>query len=312
MLKRCLRQTALFFLTILFISFVAFLLLHMASSDPAEIRLARAGIAYTPEQLEATREELGLNDPLFVQYFRWLKGLALGDLGTSLYSDLPVADQILSALPNTLMLSAATLVLSVSLSLLLGILCALRQSGVLDRIVMAMSNGMAALPGYFVSLVFLMLFALRLQLVPVIIREPDLQTMILPAVALSFGLIPGYVRQVRAVISGELHRAYVTGAKSRGIRTRRIFIRHILRNSALPLLNMVGLSLGGLIGGSIIVETIFGWPGLGLLAMDAISQRDYTMLQGYIVLVATAYFLINLVIDFCGRFLTVQQKRAED
>lgn len=305
-MKRFLSQLASFFLTILFITFIAFLLLHLASSDPAEIRLARTGVAYTQEQLETLREELGLKDSFLIQYIRWLGSLLKGDFGISMYSGLPVKKEVLAALPNTLFLAFMTLLLTAVLTLTGGFFCALHQDSLFDRIIMTVANILAALPGYFVSLLLLLIFALRLSLFPVIVQKASFQALILPATALAVGLIPDYIRQIRAIISRELQQPYVLGARSRGIRERDIFMRHVIRNSALPLLNLVGISLGTMIGGSIIIETIFGWPGLGLLAMDAISHRDYTMLQGYIVIVAAAYFLINSAVDLFGKKINPQ------
>lgn len=310
-MKRLPSKLLTFLITILLITFIAFALLRLASSDPAEIQLARTGVTYTAERLEALRRELGLDAPFLLQYFRWLGGLVQGDLGLSMSTGLPVASQLFSALPNTLLLSGITLAISAVVSLALGILCALRQGSLFDRFVMALTNALAALPGYFISLVLLYVFALKLRLFSVLITSVTLKSLILPAAALSIGLIPPYVRQIRATLAAELVKPYVLGARSRGVRESRIFFFHLLRNSALPLLSMAGISLSVTLGGSIIIESIFGWPGLGLLAMNAVSNRDYTMLQGYIVFIASACFILNSLIDFLGVFLDPRQEAGE-
>ena len=193
-MKRLPSKLLTFLITILLITFIAFALLRLASSDPAEIQLARTGVTYTAERLEALRRELGLDAPFLLQYFRWLGGLVQGDLGLSMSTGLPVASQLFSALPNTLLLSGITLAISAVVSLALGILCALRQGSLFDRFVMALTNALAALPGYFISLVLLYVFALKLRLFSVLITSVTLKSLILPAAALSIGLIPPYVK----------------------------------------------------------------------------------------------------------------------
>ena len=306
-----LRELASFLITLLLITFLAFSLLYLAPSDPAEIQLARTGIAYTPEELASLRKELGLADPFWLQYLRWLRNLLLGDLGLSMSTRLPVADCLLAALPNTLLLALATLTVSACFSLLFGIFCAVYQDTFFDRSILALSNALAALPGYFISLLLLYFFALRLRIFSVLTLQANLKNLILPAVALSFGLIPLYIRQIRAAFCTELAKPYITGVRSRGVHNYRIFFCHALKNCASPLLNMAGISLSTLLGGSIIVESIFGWPGLGLLAMEAVTKRDYTLLQGYIVFVAIAYFFLNSLIDFLSLKLDPRQRLPE-
>lgn len=301
-----------FILTFLGITFLSFLLIHLSPSDPAEIILSRSGGFFSEEQLFQKREELGLNDPLLVQYINWLNDILHGDLGTSMHNRQPVADELARALPNTLSLSIVTLLFSFLVSILLGVCSAMTQGSIFDRIVMMLANFLASMPGYFASLLLLYVFSLKLNLFPVLLDDAAWLSIILPTLALSVGLIAPYTRQIRAVISQESKKLYVLGASSRGVSKIRIYVIHILRNCITTLLTMAGVSLGTLLGGSIIVERIFGWPGLGSLAMDAITHRDYTMLQGYIVVVATAYFVINYVVDALCPVLDPRQKIAEE
>ena len=300
-----------FILTFFGITFLSFLLIHLSPSDPAELILGRSGGFFSEEQLFQKREELGLNDPLLEQYINWVNDILHGDLGTSMHNRQPVADELARALPNTLSLSIVTLLFSFLVSILLGVCSAMTQGSIFDRIVMMLANFLASMPGYFASLLLLYVFSLKLKFFPVLLDNAAWPSIILPTLALSVGLIAPYTRQIRAVISQESKKLYVLGACSRGVSKIRIYVIHILRNCITTLLTMAGVSLGTLLGGSIIVETIFGWPGLGSLAMDAITHRDYTMLQGYIVVVATAYFIINYVVDELCPILDPRQKIAE-
>lgn len=310
--RRILIQLVQFILTFLGVTFLSFLLIYLAPSDPAEIMLSRSGGVFSEEQLVQKREELGLNDPLGIQYGKWLKNILRGDLGNSMHSRQPVMAELTKAVPNTLSLSIATLLFSFFVSLLLGMWSAMLQGSIFDRCLMLLVNFFASMPGYFASLILLYVFSLKLKLFPVILEETVWPTILLPIVALSVGLIAPYTRQIRAVVSQESKKLYVLGADSRGISKLRIYGVHILRNCAATLLTMAGVSFGVLLGGSIIVETIFGWPGLGRLAMDAIHHRDYTMIQGYIVVVATAYFIINCIVDGLSSMLDPRQKIAEE
>lgn len=306
------NQLVQFLLTFLCITFLSFLLIHLSPSDAAEIQLNRGGSSYTTEQLDSMREEMGLNRPLLIQYGSWLVSLLHGDLGCSMHNRLPVIDELIKTGPNTLFLAGVTMAISIAVSLLLGVSSAMYQGSLYDRIVMMLSNVLAAMPGYFISLVLMYIFALKLGLFNVIGNSADWSSVILPASALSIGMIAPYTRQIRAVVIQESQKLYVLGVRSRGALRSRIYGIHILRNCATTLLSLAGVSLGVLIGGSIIVETIFNWPGLGRLAMDAITHRDHPMLLGYIVLVSTAYFIINSCVDALAPYLDPRQKGADD
>lgn len=310
--RRILAKALQFILTFLGITFFSFLLIHLSPSDPAEIILSRSGGFFSEEQLFQKREELGLNDPLLMQYINWLNDILHGDLGTSMHNRQPVADELARALPNTVSLSIVTLLFSFLVSILLGVCSAMTQGSIFDRMIMMLTNFLVSMPGYFASLLLLYVFSLKLRLFPVLLEDAAWPSIILPTLALSVGLVAPYTRQIRAVISQESKKLYVLGASSRGVSKTRIYVIHILRNCITTLLTMAGVSLGALLGGSIIVETIFGWPGLGSLAMDAITHRDYTMLQGYIVVVATAYFIINYAVDALCPVLDPRQKMTEE
>lgn len=300
-----------FILTFLGITFLSFLLIYLAPSDPAEIMLSRTGVAFSQEQLEAERQARGLSDPLLIQYGRWLKNILGGDLGISMHSGLPVAGELAKAVPGTAFLSLFTLAVSFVISIFLGIGCAMAQGSLFDRSVLMLSNIFSAMPGYFISLLLLYFFSMKLEIFPVIADGAGLKEAAMPAAALAVGLIASYTRQIRALVSQEARKQYVMGARARGICVRRIYQVHILRNCITVFLTMAGVSLGLLLSGSIIVETIFGWPGLGRLAMEAITHRDYPMLQGYIVVVATAYFFINSLVDAAAPLLDPRQKSGE-
>lgn len=292
------------------ITFLSFCLTYLSPSDPAQMLYDSQGIVPTTEMLSATRERMGLDQPMLIQYSRWFLGFLIGDLGTSLKSGNPVFSELLKVLPNTVMLTVFSMLIASGLSIPIGVLCAHYQDGVLDRIVRLITYGFASMPSFFLSLVMMYLFCVKLHLFPVISTASG-KGIVLPALVLGLTNAAWFTRQVRAIVVREQNNDYVLGLRSRGVGELSIMFRHVLKNSLLPVLTLVGVSFGSLLGGATIVESIFSWPGLGKQAIDSIGFRDYPMIQGYVVWMALIFLVINALVDFSYRNLDPRVRKAE-
>lgn len=297
LIKYSINKTGQLILIFLGITFLSFCLTYLAPSDPAEIQLNKTGVAPTEELLEKTREEMGLNRPFPVQYADWLKGILSGDMGTSLRNGKPVLDELRKALPVTLILTFFSMLVVTVLSVPLGIVCARFQDSFLDRTVRFITYLLASLPSFFLALLFLYLFSVKLRWFPVIASKNGSKGYIMPVLVLALSLSSWYIRQVRVVVLDELAKGYVAGERARGVPEWQILFRHVLKNCMLPLLTLLGISFAGMLGGTTIVENIFSLQGLGKMAMDAISARDYPVIQAYVVWLALIFLAINFLID---------------
>ena len=284
-------------LVLLGVSFLSFLLMHISPGDPVRAMYAVSGSIPSEEILEQTREELGLNDPFFVQYGRWVSNCLRGDFGTS-YSKGEAVSVLLSerVLP-TIQLALLSLVIMVVLAVPIGVCSALRQNTILDYILRGTTFISISMPNFWVGLLLLYVVAMKLGWLPVVSNQMNFQRLILPAVTLAIAMAGKYARQVRAAILEELRQDYVAGARARGLSERCVLWCHVLPNAVLPLITMLGLSLGSLLGGTAVVEVIFSYPALGSLAISAITSRDYPLIQGYVLWIALIYMAVNLVVD---------------
>lgn len=285
------------------ISFITFALTYIAPGDPVRAMYAASGTIPSEEILEQTREKMGLNEPFFTQYLSWLTDCLRGDFGTSYMYHRPVAELILERLGPTLRLAFFSLALMLIVAVPLGILSATHKGRPADFIIRVGTFFGVSLPNFWVGLMLLYVFSVRLGVLPVVSDGQGFRKMILPAVTLAFAMAGKYTRQVRTAFLGELNQDYVTGARCRGISERMILWRHVLPNAVLPLITMLGLSLGSLLGGTAVVEVIFSYPGLGNLAVDAITSMDYPLIQGYVLWIALIYMALNLLVDLSYRFL---------
>ncbi len=292
------------------ISFLTFGLTYMAPGDPVRAMYAASGTIPSEEILDQTREALGLNEPFLTQYLNWLTDCLHGDFGTSYSLNRPVAELLLARLGPTLKLSFASLILMLLVSVPLGILSAVHKGGVIDYIVRGLTFLGVSLPNFWVGLLLLYVFGVKLSVVPVVSSGQGFDRLILPAVTLAFAMMGKYTRQVRTAFLEELNQDYVTGARCRGIKESAILWRHVLPNSVLPLITMLGLSLGSLLGGTAVVEVIFSYPGLGSLAVDAITSMDYSLIQGYVLWIALIYMVLNLLVDLSYGLLDPRIKKG--
>lgn len=283
-------------------TFLTFLLIYLTPGDAAMKRLTAQGAAIDEEVLEQTREEMGLNRPFPVQYLHWLTGLFHGDLGLSYQDNRPVSQKLAEGMGNTLTLTLSALALAIAVSLPLGFLAAVKKGSFLDHGIRIFAFTGNSLPNFLISVVCMYWFCIRLQLLPVV-ADDSLKGLLLPCLTLAIPLSGQFIRQIRAEILEQLGKEYVTGAKNRGIRKRFLYFSHIFRNCLPSLFTFLALSAGTLMGGSVVIETIFRWPGLGELAMDAISHRDYPVIQGFVVLMSLIYVFLNLLADIGGRLI---------
>lgn len=288
---------------LLAITFVTFALLRLAGGDVVTQKMENTGQALSPEVVAEARRELGLDRPFLVQYARWLAGILQGDMGKSYVSGLDVFDTFVSKLPATLLLAGAAVGLTALVSVPLGTLAAMRRGGVVDRAVRLLSFVGNSAPNFFVALLLMYVFAIRLELLPVLSREPSLRGAILPALTLATAMSAKYVRQVRAAVLDELQKPYVEGARARGVPEWRTMLFGVLRASGVTIVTLLALSIGSLLGGAAIVETIFMWDGVGRLAVEAIRMRDYPIILAYVMWMSVIYVTVNFLADLTYRKL---------
>ncbi len=285
------------------ISFITFALTYLAPGDPVQAMFSATGVMPTTDVLDQMREDMGLNEPLLVQYWNWLTSCLQGDFGTSYQSKQPVVSMLLARLWPTIKLALLSLVIMLVFAVPMGILSAVYQNKPIDYIVRALTFFGVSVPNFWVGLILIMVFAVNLKIFPVISSGGDLMSLILPACTLAFAMTAKYTRQVRTAVLEELHQDYVIGARARGVPERKILWGNVLPNSMLPLITLLGLSMGSLLGGTAVVEVIFSYPGLGNLAVSSITAYDYPVIQGYVLWVAVIYMVINLVVDFSYGFI---------
>lgn len=295
--KQMLSRFLQIFLVLIGISFLTFILIYMAPGDPVRAMFAASGTMPSEAVMNEIREELGLNDPVLVQYFRWLGNCLKGDFGHSYSTGKPVAQLLSARLWPTLKLSLLSLALMMIVAVPLGMLSAVHQNKPIDFIVRGASFVGVSMPNFWVGLLLLYFICLKLGWLPVVSAGGGFKKIILPAVTLAFAMASKYTRQVRTAVLEELHQDYVIGARARGASEKEILWKQVFPNSLLPLITMLGLSLGSLLGGTAVVEVIFGYQGLGNLAVSAILNYDYNLVQGYVLWVALIYMVVNLLVD---------------
>ncbi|MBP0997905.1 nickel/cobalt ABC transporter permease [Serratia fonticola] len=284
------------------ISFIAFALMNLTPSDPAEVALRINEVVPTPQAIAGMRQELGLDAPFLQRYFSWLQHALQLDFGRSFLTRTPVFEEILAVLPATLWLAATALTFIVLISLSLSLVCVLTQNGYLDRGIRAVMFVLTAIPGYWMGLLLIWTLAVKMDWFPVSgMQSPH--AIILPALTLSLGYIGTYLRLIRGTMLSQLQQPYVFYARARGLSERRILLRHVLPNSLHTSLIAIGISIPKLIAGTVVVESIFAWPGIGRLCINAIFGRDYPIIQAYIFLMALLFLFFNFISDLLQQYL---------
>ena len=285
------------------ITFLSFAVMRLAGGDVVQQMAENSGITLSEETLEAQREALGLDQPFLVQYLTWLGGFVTGNLGKSYVSGQEVFPAFLSRLPATLLLAVTSVALTVVISIPLGILAAVRQNRAADHLIRLVSFIGNSLPNFFVALLLMYLLAVRFPVFPVISTGTGWKSLVLPALTLAIAMSAKYLRQIRAAVLEELGKDFVTGARARGIPFSVTLRKSVLRSCLTTILTLLSLSIGSLLGGTAIVESVFMWDGVGKLAVDAIRMRDYPVIQAYVVWMAVIYVTVNLITDLSYRLL---------
>lgn len=290
-----------------------FLLLKLAPGDPA---MVVAGPSATPDVVEAVRKEMGLDQPTIVQFWRYISRVVQGDLGRSMINNTSVAEELALAMVATAELMIACLAWAVPAGIAMGTIAAVFQRGLIDRLVMAFSVAGVSMPVFFIGLLLMQYLGYRWQLLPFLGRGGPLWTLeglrhiVLPAMTLGFIFVGPVARMTRASVLDVLKADFIRTARAKGLREKTVIIRHALRNALIPIVTLVGLQAGYLLGGAVVTESIYSWPGVGRLAVGAILASDMPLAQGAILSLAIAFLVINLIVDVLYGFLDprVQQR----
>ncbi|PYE44402.1 ABC transporter permease [Paenibacillus barcinonensis] len=290
--KRLLQLIAVLF----GITFLTFLLTYLSPGDPARLMLMSTGVTPSDELVRQVRSDLGLDQPFLVRYGTWLAQVVAGDFGTSYKYGRPVLDVLMARLPATLWLTGSAMLLVILISFPLGILSAVHRNRLLDAVIRLFSFAGLSMPSFWLGMLLMLVFGVQLRLLPVM-GSSGWTSLILPAITLAIPLIAQYSRQIRVVLLEESSQNYVVGARARGVKESIIMWRHILPNAMLPIVTLMGMTTGALLGGAAIVESLFVWPGVGQMAVDAIFTRDYPLIQGYVMWMAIIYVTLNLLVD---------------
>jgi peptide/nickel transport system permease protein len=298
------------FIFMLFITFVSFLFIRLAPGDPVLTILNVDELSVSQEQVEMLREEMGFNKPLLVQYGYWLLNFVQLDFGQSYVTGQPVIEMILTGLPATVELTIGSMIVMLAVSIPLGSLSALYRDSWIDQISRILSIIGAAIPSFWLGLIFIDLISVRFSWLPTMGRD-GLSSLILPSLTLGLAISSVYVRLLRSSLLDSLSQEFIRSARARGLSDKRIFLVHAFRHSLPPVITVFGVSLGSLIGGVVVIEVLFAYPGIGKLVVDAIRQRDYPLIQGYILIMSAVVFIVNTCVDLSYRYLNPEMKLKE-
>jgi peptide/nickel transport system permease protein len=307
------RRIAVSVLMLLLTSLLIFVALRVIPGDPTASLASNAGV--TQEQVEQARKELNLDRPVLEQYVDWLGGAVTGDLGNSYFSGYPASELIGERIWPTVLLCLAGMAVALALAVPAAIACAIRPESLLDRSLAGVAGAGMAIPAFWLGVMLVSLFAVRLGWLPArgyvdVFADPvgGLQRLLLPAVTLGIVLAPPIMRFLRASLLEEISAGYTRTAEGKGMIWRRVVLRHALPNALLPTLTFVGLLVGHMLGGIVVIEFVFGWPGLGSLAVDAVTKRDYIVLQSVVLFAAAMFIVVSLAVDLISRAIDPRLK----
>lgn len=286
-------------ITLFGITIIVFLMLHLLPGDPARVI---AGLLATEEDVARLRTQLGLNQPLLVQYWNFLSHLLRGDLGVSARTAQPVLTEVMARLPATMELAIISTVLASFFGIVGGVIAATRRNSFIDYLISALTLFGASMPVYWLGLMLIILFAVQWHLLPAAGNDGP-ASFILPSLTLAAFSVALIARMTRSSMLEVLGHDYVRTARAKGISERRVVFHHALKNAFIPVLTVIGLQFGALLGGAVLTESVFGWPGLGLLLLDSISARDYPTVQGVVLVFATIFILLNVLVDILYAYL---------
>ncbi|MBC5729873.1 MULTISPECIES: ABC transporter permease [Eubacteriales] len=293
MLKYTIKRIISLIPVIIGATLIVYVILSMADGDPARIIL---GEDATPERVAELREEMGLNDPVLVQYGRYMLNLLHGDMGVSYRTGAPVVTEIAARLPNTIRLALVASVVSIVLAIPLGIIAAIKQNSIFDGICMVVSLIGVSMPSFWLGLLLILLFSLRLEWLPSFGAD-QWKCIILPSFALAVASMASVARTMRSSMLEVIRQDYIRTARSKGLSEGTVIRRHALRNAMIPTMTSIGLQTGILLSGSVLVETVFSWPGIGRLMITSIQQRDIPTVVGCIIIFAICFSIVNLIVD---------------
>lgn len=285
------------------ISFVAFSLANLTPGDPARLMLQRdLGRQPTAAEVSVARAEMRLDSPFIVRYARWLENAATGDLGTSYRTGEPVLGALAQRFPNTLQIAGLGLAFALIVALPLGVMAALWRNSPIDHASRVLALLGASMPSYWVAYLLILFFSVKLSLLPVA-GKGTWQHLILPSITLGLVACASMMRLTRSEMLEVLGQDFVRTSRAKGLSTRAVVLRHALRNALIPVTTVAGMRFAGLLGGAVIVETIFAWPGIGKFVLDSIFDRDYPVIQGFVVFMGTVFLLMNLLVDISYAWL---------
>lgn len=310
MLKYIVKRLLQLIPVLIGITFLSFAMMRLAGGDAVTYMYENAGTSVSQEVIDEAKKEYGLDQPFLVQYGRWFAGMITGDMGVSYVSDRDVYDTFVEKLPATILLMFSSVALTMLISVPLGIISAVRHNRWADYLIRFLSFIGNSMPNFFAALVLMYFLSVKLGWLPVITSENLALSLILPTLTLAVSMAAKYTRQVRATVLEELNKDYVAGAMARGVKGSVIIWRNVMKVSMLTIITLLALSVGSLLGGTTIVETIFMWDGVGKMAVDAITMRDYPIVQAYVAWMAVIYVLVNLVTDIIYHYLDPRVRLA--
>jgi ABC-type dipeptide/oligopeptide/nickel transport system permease component len=293
------------------LSFVTFLLMKITPGDPIRTLLKVEDVVATKAEEERLRKEYGFDEPIFVQYSQWIKSAVQFDLGESIVAKRPVLEIIMSKLPATAALSIGGMVILLFISVPLGMLGAVYEKRWPDYVSRWLAMIGASIPSFWLGLILISIFSVKLQLLPVM-GKGTFAHFVLPSITLGVAMVPMYIRLLRERLIAVLQSPYIEAAKARGLRKERILFFHALRGSLIPLVTMFGLSIGSLLGGITVIEMLFSWPGMGELIVNAVMERDYPVIQGYILVVGVLVVTTNLIVDLMYMVINPQIQHGKE
>ena len=300
MVKYIIRRLIAMIPVVIGITFLVFMIMQLAPGDPVRMIL---GDSAEPEAIEAMREEMGLNDPVLVQYGRYMVNLLHGDMGSSYTNQRPVAHEVFSRVPATFELALVSAVVSILIAIPLGVVAAVKQNTLFDNLSMVLSLVGISMPAFWLALMLMLVFSLRLGWFPVQGNSDGWRSFVLPSIAIGFMNMAAIARTTRSSMLETIRQDYIRTARSKGISEGEVIMHHAFGNALIPTITVVGVQLGGLLGGAVLTETVFAWPGLGRLMVQAVNGRDVPVVMGCIVILSIGFSIVNLIVDLAYGFI---------
>lgn len=302
MIKLTLEKVSKVVFFLFLLSIFSFLIVKLAPGDPTMTMLRIDDIAVTKQDIANLKSQLGYDKPLIIQYFVWLSHVVRLDFGKSLITGEPAINTLLDAIPPTLDIIVGSVIVTLLISMPLGIISAFRPKGIINKISEVFISVGSSMPAFFIGFLLVDFFCVRLKVLPSM-GMGGIEHMILPCVTLGISMAPLYIRIIKSSVIESKSKDFIKSAKARGISSKRIFLFHILRDSLIPIITVFGVSLGSLMGGTIIIEVLFSYSGVGQLAMHAITKRDYSVIQAFILFTGISVFIINRIVDISYKFI---------